>query len=224
MIEKALSDQFKQRYLNEVFQCQDVRASSALYAYAGYLNKKLPQRFDDIPLYLEIFRTNHCYAIDALLNGFVARRFFDFIKVPNTYLLRVIFEILGAQQKNTLYRSTLHVFCGLLKRVYRNPNEGYRLYPTRVEDINNLGKYLDESKDQNFDTNRDILDILAFISEMDQVGQEEMTPQHVAWQANRIRSDFFDHKRSLQQSLTRVLLDKAPSPLPVIMPEGLYQD
>jgi methyl-accepting chemotaxis protein len=222
MIDKAVSDHFKQQYLHEILQCKDTRAASALYAYAVFLNKQ-SLRFDHIPLYLEIFKTNNNYAVDALLSGYVAQAFFDFVKVPNVCFLSAIFDILNRYQRNVLYQPVLKVICGLLKRVYRAGDEGFRLYPTRIDDINNLAKYLNETQSQDANTNRDILDILFFLSEMDQVYQEDEERRQAARQASRIRSDFFDHKRSLCQSMTATILDVGLKPAAII-PEGLYTD
>ncbi len=216
-------NRFIQNTMFEIIECQDVRSSSALCAYANFLNKK-SIRYEYIPLYLKIFKTNNQYAIDALLRGYVAGKFFDFIRVPNIYVLKGIFEILELYQKNNLSRQTLKLFCGFFKQVYRTAAEGFRICPLTAGEVNSLGKYLDEKKTQNYHFNRDILDILFFLTELDNDPESSPEMKIVARHASRIRSDFFDQKRSLMQSMTEVMLKKSSDESPGISPERAFVD
>jgi len=223
MISKEEFSRFLQETLYEIIECRDVRASSALYAYAKFLNRK-PIRYDSIPLYLKIFETNNQYSVDALLSGFVPQNFLDFVKVPNRFIMQRMFEILMQYNKNSLYQKTLKVFFSFMKRVYRVSPDGYRVYPLSIGELNNIGKYLDEKKPQNFHLNRDILDILLYLTELDDDGDPNPTKQAVARQASRIRSDFFDQKRSLIQSMTDVILQRSIEEGPGVSPEGVFFD
>ena len=214
-------NRFIQNTMLEIIECKDVRSSSALYAYANFLNRK-KTRYEDIPLYLKILKTNNQYAIDALMRGHVAVKFFDFIRVPNIYVLKGIFEILELYGKNSLSNQTLKSFCGFFKRVYRLAAEGFRICPLTVAEVNSLGKYLDEKKTQNYYFNREILDILFFLTELDDDCESSPEMRVVARQASRIRSDFFDQKRSLAQSMTEVALNKSTDEGPGISPEGAF--
>jgi len=223
MVKEEEFNRFIQQTMYKIIECQDVRASSALYAYSNFLNTK-PIRYDHIPLYLKIFQTNNRYTVDALVSGYVAENYFDFIRVPNVFVLKRMFEILGMYEKNSLYLPTLKAFFGFLKRVYRAGAEGYRIYALSIADVNSIGKYLHEQKTQNHHLNRDILDILLFLTEMDEDVEGSMEKQAVARHASRIRSDFFDQKRSLVQSMTDVILKKADDVGPGISPEGVFID
>jgi hypothetical protein len=214
---------FIQDTLLEIIECKDVRSSSALFAYANFLNRKKIS-YDHIPLYLKILKTNNQYAIDALFRGYEPVKFFEFIRVPNVYVLKGIFEILELYQKNNLSRQTLKSFCGFFRRVYRSAAEGFRNYQLTVGDVNSLGKYLDEQKTQNYNFNRDILDIPFFLSEMDHGNDSSLEMRAVARHASRIRSDFFDQKRSLIRSMTDVILKKSPDDGPGISPERAFVD
>ena len=214
---------FIQDTLLEIIECKDVRSSTALYAYASFLNRKKIS-YNHIPLCLKILKTNNQFAIDALYRGYEPVKFFDFIRVPNVYVLRDIFEILKLYQKNNLSKKTLKSFCGFFRRVYRSAAEGFRNYQLTVGDVNNLGKYLDEQKTQNYSFNRDILDILFFLSEMDHGNGSSTEMRAVARHASRIRSDFFDQKRSLIRSMTDVILKKSTDDSPGISPEGTFVD
>jgi len=214
---------FIQDTMSKIIECKEVRSSSALYAYAKFLNKKT-LCYEYTPLYLNILKTNNHYAINALMSGFVAAKFFNFIRVPNVYVLRSVFEIMGIYQKNVLSKQTLAAFCHFLSRVYRSSAEGYRVYQVTVADVNSLGKYLDEKKSQTYNFNRKILDILFFLSELDDgedCGKEGMS---VAQHSSRIRSDFFDQKRSLIRSMTEVFLEVSTDAGPGIKPEGAFID
>ena len=216
-------NRFIQDTLLEIIECKDIRASSALYAYANFLNRKKIS-YDHIPLYLKILKTNNQYAIDALFRGYVPVKYFDFIRVPNVYVLKGMFEILELYQKNNLSRQTLKSFSGFFRRVYRNAAEGFRNYQLTVGDVNSLGKYLDEQKTQSYSFNRDILDILFFFSEMDHSKNSSPEMRAVARHASRIRSDFFDQKRSLVRSMTDNILMKSPDDGPGISPERAFAD
>lgn len=223
MLKEAEFHRFLQKTIYEIIECRDVRAATALHAYTSFLNRK-PFRYDFIPLYLKIFETNNRYVVDALLSGHVPARFFDFVRVPNQFVMRRIFEIMTMYPKNVFYQQTLKVFLGLLKRVYRVATEGYRIYPINISDLNSFGKFLDEKKKQDFHLNRDILDILLFLTELDEDGDINPQKQALARHASRIRSDFFDQKRSLIQSMTEVILRSSDDEGPGISPEGVFID
>ena len=117
---------------------------------------------------------------------------------------------------------SLREFLGLLFKVYRSPAEGYQLYPVTIAEVNSLGKFLDESQDQDWPLNRGILDVLACIADLDMPHETDIEKKNTAAQAGRIRSDYFDHKRSLRQSITDVILEKAKDPKFGEPPERVY--
>ncbi len=120
--EQTLNKQ-KQESLFEVLEAKNTRASSALFAYARYLNQ-IPLQYGYFPLYMKIFEANNQYAVDALIEGFEPERFLDFIVVPNPYVLRAIFKTMDTHRPNTLYEKTVRAFCGIIKRVYHNMEDG----------------------------------------------------------------------------------------------------
>lgn len=223
MIEKETIDSYNCKYLYDILKCSDVRSSSALYAYANFLNKK-GWRFELIPLYFEILYTNNRYAIDALFKGCVARDFFDFIRVPESFVFGKIFGLFDQFPKNILYKQTIKACCSYLKRYYRSVRDGFNVYPISIRDINSIGKYLDEQKDQKFQLNRDILDILLYISDLGQHHEMDIEMKMIASHASRIRSDFFDNKRSIGQSISSAILEEPRAITPEISPEGVYLD
>jgi hypothetical protein len=71
--------------------------------------------------------------------------------------------------------------------------------------VDNLGKHLEKNKGQNDPRNRCILDILDRIGELEGLYWDESIEQ-VARQAHRIRSNFFDNTRLLEDCMPQVLL------------------
>ena len=215
-------DYLKYVYINEILKAENQKAANALVAYTTFLNK-MGINSDNYPLYLKILETNNKYAIDALLDGYDVENYLDCV-VPNYFLIERIFNVFSLYKRNEIYKKTLRVFFGFLIKVYASPEEGYQLYPPKISDINNLGKLLNEEEDQDEELNRDILDILMYISDLDTPHETDPEKKEVARQAGRIRSDFFDAKRRLEQSITETILEKADKINLGIPPEYIYVD
>jgi len=221
-ISKEYIDYLKYLYITEIQKTQDSKAATALVSYATYLNK-LGINSDNYPLYLKIIESNNRYAIDALLAGYDIENYLDCI-IPNYFLIERIFNIFKIYRRNEVYNKSLRVLFGFLLKVYKSPEEGYQLYQPTVADINNLGKFLDEKLDQDEELNRDILDILMFISDLDKPHEIDLGKKEIARQADRIRSDFFDPARSLTQSLTEATLERAEVISMGVPPEFIYTE
>jgi len=223
MIEKSISDRYKQIYLYQVLKCDDIRSASALHTYAIYLNK-LPKTYDRVPLYLKVFQSNNKFAVDALLKGHDPEGFFDYIRVANPYVIQEIFSTFHDFKRNTLSPKTLRVFLRFLKRFYSSAKEGYLIYPLTVSELNSMAKYLDESKDQSDELNREILDILSCFTELADHYETDIDRITIGQQSGRIRSDFFDENRTLKSSFPRPLLEKERNVDEGIQPETFSAD
>ncbi len=178
---------------------------------------------DRYPLSLKILESNNRYAIDALLEGYSPEKYLDFV-APNYFLVESIFKIFSRYKRNEIYSKTLRVFFGFLIKVYSSPEEAYQLFQPKRAHVNDIGKILDESKDQGDDINRDILDILMFFADLDTRYATDHHKKVIARQAGRVRSDFFDNKRRLSQSLTEVLLGKSAKLNMGVTPAYVYID
>lgn len=207
MINQRALAVIKQEYLFDILKAQDLRASSALYAYARYLNR-LPIQYDKFPLYLKIFESNNRFAVDALIEGFVPEDFFDLVIVPNHYIFKKIFELLDVHRCNTLYEKTVRVLCGFVAKAYSKVESGYRIYQPTITDLNNIAKHLDESKDQDYPANRAILNILQQLGDLDRLHETDKQKLDVGRQCNRIRADFLDDQRKLVNAITSAVLKK----------------
>jgi hypothetical protein len=210
MFTEEASRKVKQQYLYDVLAAKDVQAATALYAYAQFLNRH-PLRYEYFPLYLKVFEANNRYAIDAMLEGYENESFLDMVIIPNHYVVEKIFRLLGLHMSNSLYEKTVLVLCGFVRRVYMMVEDGYRIFQPTINDLNGLAKHLNEDEDQDFPGNRTILDILQYLSGLDNLNETDKQKLDIGRQANRIRGDFLDDKRKLLQAITSAVLKKAES-------------
>jgi len=219
-ISEGYVDWLKHRTITEILSADGAGTASALWAYASFLNH-LGISPDNYPLYIDLLASNNRYAVEALLQGHEPEHYFDCV-APNPYIVKAIFQTFAELKANEIYETSLRVFLGFLFKVYRSAEEGYSLYPVGIAEVNSLGKFLDESQDQDWPLNRGILDVLAAIGDLDLPHEPNAEKRNVAAQAGRIRSDYFDHKRSLRQSITEVILEKAKDPRFGEPPDYIY--
>ena len=209
-VKKEYVDYLKHLYITEILQSGTKEGTNALVAYAAFLNRS-GINSDNYPLYMRVLETNNRFAIDKLLEGHQPETYIDCV-IPNHFIVEAFFQTLTKFKKNEVYRTTLLVIFGFLFKVYRSPEEGYQLYQPTIADVNNLGKYLDESKDQDDELNRGILDVLSCLFRLDMPYETDPQKKDLARQVGQIRSDFFDTARSLSQSMTDTLLEEADAP------------
>ncbi len=214
-------DYLKHRAITEILEGKSVSAANALWAYASFLNRS-GITADNYPLYLSMLASNNRHAVDALLDGHDPEHYLDCV-VPNPYIVKAVFETFTSLKANEIYEKSLRVFLGFLSKVYFAAEEGYQMYPVTPEHVNSLGKFLDKSHDQEWPLNRGILDVLGTIADLDKPHEPDVKKRDVAAQAGRIRSDYFDNARRLNQSITEVILEKAKSPSFGIPPEHIYE-
>jgi hypothetical protein len=213
-------DFLKHRTISEILNGSSPRDATALWAYASFLNH-LGINPDNYPLYINLLASNNRFAIDILLAGHEPEHYLDCV-APNPFIVKSTFATFADFKSNEIYDKSLRVFLGFLYKVYRSAQEGYQLYPVTIEEVNSLGKFLVEEQDQDWPLNRAILDVLACVADLDMPHETDIAKRNVAAQAGRIRSDYFDHKRKLSQSITEVILEKAKDPKFGIPPEYTY--
>ena len=219
-ISEEYVDFLKHRYITEILDSTTPKGANALWAYASFLSK-LGINPDNYPLYINMLASNNRFAIDVLLSGHEPERYLDCV-APNPFIVKATFETFADLKSNEIYEKSLRVFLGFLYKVYASAAEGYQLYPVTIAEVNSLGKFLDESQDQDWPLNRGILDVLGAIADLDMPHETDIDKRNVAAQAGRIRSDYFDHKRNLKQSITEVILEKARDPKFGTPPEYTY--
>jgi len=219
-ISEEYVDFLKHRYITEILDSTTPKGANALWAYASFLSK-LGINPDNYPLYINLLASNNRFAIDVLLSGHEPERYLDCV-APNPFIVKSTFQTFADLKSNEIYEKSLRVFLGFLYKVYASAAEGYQLYPVTISEVNSLGKFLDESQDQDWPLNRGILDVLGAIADLDMPHETDNDKRNVAAQAGRIRSDYFDHKRNLKQSITEVILEKARDPKFGTPPEYTY--
>jgi hypothetical protein len=219
-ISEEYVDFLKHRFITEILGSTTTQGANALWAYASFLSR-LGITPDNYPLYINMLASNNRFAIDVLLSGKEPERYLDCV-VPNAFIVKSTFDTFAELKSNEIYVKSLRVFLGFLYKVYASAPEGYQLYPVTIAEVNSLGKFLDESQDQDWPLNRGILDVLGAIADLDRPHETDIDKRNVAAQAGRIRSDYFDHKRNLTQSITEVILEKTRDPKFGTPPEYIY--
>jgi hypothetical protein len=219
-ISREYIDYLKLSTMYEILKGASRKAANALVTYAHFLNARGIDS-DNYPLYLKLLASNNRHAADALLDGYDPEGYLDCV-TPNPYIVKTMFSILGSYRRNEIYGRILRVVFGFLMKAYSSAELGWKIYEPTIADVNNIGKILDESKDQDDDLNRDVLDILMYLADLDTHHETDPAKKEAARQAGRIRSDFFDHKRALNQSITDVILENADKVTYGITPEYEY--
>jgi hypothetical protein len=221
-ISKEYVSYLKNLFIGEILRGESRRVTNALMAYAHFLNREGISS-DNYPIFLKILESNNRYAINALIEGYDIERYLDVV-TPNRYLVECVFSIFSSYRRNELYEITLRVLLGFLLKTYRSAEVGWQVYNPSIANVNNLGKILDESKDQDDNLNRDILDVLQYLSDLDSPQETDQSKKDIARQAGRIRSDYFDNQRRLNQSITDVILEEAEVVSLGMPPEYVYVD
>jgi hypothetical protein len=194
-------------YMKDILLAQEEYGAFAAVALAHYLVNKIGLTPDNYPIYFRLIESGNKWVIDTLVADKDPAKFMGSIQ-PNTFMLKECFRMLTRWKPGEIYPTALVIIFGLLAQCFEVPEEGYRLYPLTVTDINNLGKHLDKSKDQMDPLNRTVLSVLDRISSL--IEPQKPMPskeiQDVALQANNIRGKFLDMTKKLSESIPDILL------------------
>lgn len=214
-------DKLALSYLNEVFNCEDSLAVDVTIAYASYLNK-VGVNPDNYPIFLKLIQEENHWVVDALIGKNDPETFFKSVQ-PNTFIITECFKLFTRWKRGGIYPTNLLLLFGLLMVMYKNPHEGWRVYAPTSSDVNNLGKHLDESKDQKDPVNRTILTLLDKIASLMQPGHpvDDERMVEVATQANNIRGKFLDMTKNLKEAIPEIMLETNDYRKNEISPERL---
>ncbi len=206
---EAEIDNLELRYMNDIIACGDQYSTFVAVAFAHYLVNKIGLNPDNYTVYFRLLESGNHYVVDALVGKGDPSRFFGNIQ-PNTFMLKECFRMLTQWRPGGIYPKALLIIYGLLTVCFKDPEEGYRLYPLTVTDVNNLGKHLDKTKDQMEPLNRIVLTVLDEISSLiePQKPQPPIEVQDVALQANNIRGKFLDMTKKLNEAIPDILLER----------------
>lgn len=212
-------DALELHYVNDIIACKDEYSTFASLGFAHYLVSKIGLNPDNYSVYFRLIEAGNRYVLDALTGTNDPSRFFGTIQ-PNSFMLRECFRMLTKWKAGEVYPKALVIIYGLLTVCFKDPEEGYRLYPLTVNDVNNLGKHLDKTKDQMDPLNRTVLSVLDEISSLiePQKPFPSLEIQDVALQANNIRGKFLDMTKRLNEAIPDILLERGDYTTNVVKP------
>lgn len=157
-------------------------------------------------LFLKFIETNNKWIVDALLGKRDPRLLFSTIR-PNKYIIKKAFRLLTLWHPKEIYIKVLLALLGIIECGYHKPDDGYSIYPLSITDLNNLGKYLDESKDQLHEDNMTLLDVLDKITGLGEY-RGSLIKNVLSKHAFNIRIAYFDNTKKLTDIIPQVLLIK----------------
>ena len=194
-------------YMKDIIEGKEGYSAFAAVALAHYLVNKIGLTPDNYPIYFRLIESGNPWVIDTLVGENDPDKLMGTIQF-NTFMIGECFRMLTGWKSGEVYPKALVIIYGLLRVCYQVPEEGYRIFPLTVTDVNNLGKHLDKTKDQMYPLNRAVLSMLDRIASLiePQKPMPSVEIQDVALQANNIRGKFLDMTKNLNEAIPDVLL------------------
>jgi hypothetical protein len=200
-------DELALGYIKEIIESKEGYSVFAAIALAQFLVNKVGLNPDNYPVFFRLIEAGNPWVIDTLVGERDPINFMGTIQF-NNFMINECFRMLTTWAPGEVYPKALVIIYGLLTICYKVPEEGYRIYPLTVSDVNNLGKHLDKSKDQMDPLNRIVLTVLDRIASL--IEPQKPMPSNeikdVALQANNIRGKFLDVTKKLNEAIPDVLL------------------
>ncbi|WP_319560538.1 hypothetical protein [Marispirochaeta sp.] len=193
--------------LNGIFGSTTPIQVESSITFARYLNHVGIDKRNYL-LFLKVLESNNQWIVDALIGKRNPILMFTVIK-PNPMLVTRAFQLLSFWHPGQIYPKVLLAVIGIIQYTYYKPDDGFRIYNLEINDINNLGKFLDSERDQMQEVNALILDILDKISKMGEY-RKSLDKNQLAKHAYQIRIAYFDRTKSLSDVIPEVLLVKLP--------------
>jgi hypothetical protein len=210
-------------YLQRILKVDKPQAVQAAMTYASVLNE-IGVTAENYPLFLEVLNTNNRWVIDGLTEGMDLDQVFKPV-IPSYYIIQQIFSLFANKRRYELNEKTMQILLSYLQMIYREAHRGYEMYPLSIPDVNNMAKHIREDRGDDDPINSHILEILRYLNEMNELSAYKELGEKVdiATQAGKIRSCFYDTKRSLRNAITDVLLEEG-NPQDGIPPEYIYAE
>jgi hypothetical protein len=213
--------QIENRILQQILSARTPEAVESAVAYARFLRLSGLDT-ENYPLFLKILDIENHWVVDAMIGSTDPFLLLSTIP-PNSFLVSQCFMLLTRWRPGGIYPKTLAVVLGVLQNAYSSPEDGYKIHRLQIADVDNLGKHLEKDKEQNDPRNRCILDILDRVGSLLGLRWDESMEQ-VARQATRIRSNFFDNTKTLEDCIPQVLLVKGDYRQAEVAPARLFTD
>jgi hypothetical protein len=213
--------EIENRILQQILSARTPEAVEAGVAYARFLRLSGLDT-ENYPLFLKVLEIENHWVVDAMIGSTDPFLLLSTIP-PNSFLVSKCFMLLTRWRPGGIYPKTLAVVLGVLQNAYSSPKDGYKIHKLKIADVDNLGKHLEKEKEQNDPRNRCILDILDRVGSLLGLRWDESMEQ-VARQATRIRSNFFDNTKTLEDCIPQVLLVKGDYRQAEVAPAQLFTD
>ncbi len=213
--------QIENKILQQVMAARTPEAVEAAVSYARFLRLSGLDT-DNYPLFLKMLEIENHWVLDALIGTSDPFLLLSTIP-PNQYLVSKCFVLLTRWRPGGIYPKTLAIVLGVLQSAYSSPRDGYKIYRLNVADVDNLGKHLEKEKGQKDERNRCILDILDRVGSLEGLRWDGSMEQ-VARQALKIRSNFFDNTKMLEECIPQVLLVRGDYRQEETTPRNLFAD
>jgi hypothetical protein len=207
--------------LRSVLAARTPEAVEAAIGYARFLRLSGldPESY---PLFLKLLEVENHWVLDELLGDKDPFLLLSTIP-PNRFLVSRCFKLLTRWRPQGIYPKTLAIALGVLQNAYSSPRDGYRIYPLSIADVDNLGKHLEKEAGQHDPRNRCILDILEKIGMLEGLQLDDKV-EEVARQALRIRGNFFDNTKLLEDCIPQVLLVRGDYLQEEVPPTHVFAD
>jgi hypothetical protein len=207
------------RILHSIFSVETPEAVEATISFTRYL-KRFGLDSENFPMFFKIVDITNHWVTDALIGEADPFSFFDSIP-SNRFLVEKGFRMLSKWRAGGVYPKTLGIILGILKKAFGDPRDGYRIYPLSIADVDNLGKHLDPDGGQGDLYNQYILGILEKVNNLE--GIDRSSPMEaVARQAGKIRTTFFDVRKTLDQAIPEILTIRGNYCESEVRPNKLY--
>jgi hypothetical protein len=213
--------QVENKILQQIMACRTPESVEASTSYARFLRLSGLDT-ENYPLFLKMLEIENHWVLDALLGNSDPFLLLSTIP-PNGYLISKCFMLLTRWRPGGIYPKTLAIVLGVLQNAYSSPRDGYKISRLSIADIDNLGKHLEKDKGQKDERNRCILDILDRVGSLEGLRLDDMMEQ-VARQAIKIRGNFFDNTKMLEDCIPQVLLVRGDYRQDEVAPRSLFAD
>lgn len=210
------------RILQQIMSARTPEAVESAMSFARFLRLSGLDS-ENYPLFLKMLEIENHWVLDELIGE--DRDPFLLLSTipPNTYVIQKAFILLTRWRPGGIYHKTLAIVLGALQNAYSSPRDGYKIYPLTVADVDNLGKHLVKEAGQNEARNRVILDILDWVGSLEGLRWDGRM-ESVARQAMRVRSNFFDNTKVLEDVIPQVLLVRGNYLEEEVPPRHLFVD
>ena len=209
------------KILQQLMAARTADAVEACVSYARFLRMS-GLNSENYPLFLKMLEIENHWVLDALIGEQDPFLLLSTIP-PNRYIVSKSFRLLTKWRPGGIYPKTRAIVLGVLQNAYSSPKDGYKIYPLSISDVHNLGKHLEQEKGQDDPQNRCILDILEKISSLEGLQWDE-SMEEVARQAMKIRGNFFDNTRMLEDCIPQVLMVRGDYLEDELPPQQLFTD